>query len=220
MACKLNDCYQSDKKVFDLEAVTLNSDDALKCLRDEAIAILPMQNIKACNNLAEYFLKSTLNSSKKHKSSDSKETKNSKPFRSTFSTEPFAVPLERNFDKILKKTGSGLDCKPKSTGTSKKTKSDVFSKADQIEAKSGPIVVLKERMGKTVKVLTRRRRKVPFISRVLEYKGTLVLFDKHMNLYLRNVIESFSYTIENKLLKRARHRDSLMIRGDNIILVA
>lgn len=220
MACELNDCHQSDTKVFDLEVVTLNSDDALKCLRGEAIAIIPIQNIKACNNLDEYFLKSTLNSSKKHKSSDSNKTKNAKPFRSTFSAEPFAVPLERNFDKILKKTGPSSDCKSESIGISKKAKSDVFSKVDQVEAKSGPIVVLKERMGKTVKVLIRRRRNVPFISRVLEYKGTLVLFDKHMNLYLKNVIESFSYTIENKLLKRARHRDSLMIRGDNIILVS
>lgn len=219
MAGEPNDCSQSETQVFDVETVILKPEEALKCLRDEAIATIPMENIKACNNLDEYFVKSTLNSQKKHKASHGKEARSSRPFRSSFSSEPFAVPLERNIDKILKKTDS-TDCEPESTSSSRKINSDVFSKADQIEAKSGPIVVLKERMGKTVKVLIRRRRKVPFISRVLEYKGTLVLFDKHMNLYLKNVIESFSYTIGEKLLKRARHRDSLMIRGDNIIVVS
>lgn len=215
---KPRDHIPSANKQFNLESVVLKPEEALECLTGLSEVILPIQNVRACNNLDEYFVKSTMNSRKKHKPDDSSTVKRSKPFQSTFSKEPFAVPLVRNFEKILKKDENGEPIKGTYT-IAKKVKSDVFSRIEQIEPKSGPLAILKKRMGKSTKVLIRRRRKVPYISRVIEYKGILVTFDKHMNLYLKDVIESFTYTVGSKTLKRARHRENLMIRGDNIILI-
>lgn len=201
---------EGEMATIDLEEVILTPEDALKCLTDEVNVILPTPNVRACNNLDEYFAKST-----------SKSPKSQSSRRLATPREPFAVPLVRNFHKILKKasdsqspTALGLVHKPK------KVRPDVFSKVEAIEDTSGPLVLLKKRVDQVVKVLIRRRRKVPYISRTIEYKGTLSLFDKHMNLYLRDVIESFKYTLNGQLLKRARHRDGILIRGDNIILIS
>lgn len=124
----------------------------------------------------------------------------------------------RNFERVLRKTedGSsiGLVHRPR------KSRPDIFSKLDQLDPASGPIYSLKERLNQKVKVLIRRRRKVNYISRVIEYKGTLTMFDKHMNLVLSDVIESFIYSLNDKVMKRARHRNNILIRGDNIILVS
>lgn len=108
----------------------------------------------------------------------------------------------------------GLVYKPK------RCRPDIFTRLEQIDQTSGPIYSLKECLNQAVKVLIRRRRKINFISRVIEYRGTLVIFDKHMNLILKDVIESFVYSIDDKVLKRARHRDCILIRGDNIILIS
>lgn len=213
---------QAGKSPYDLCSSVLTQDDFLRCLRDEADVILPTPNAKACNNLDEYLYKSTCGSSKVRNSTtqdaaaiSSKQQSSSKKTQS----EPFAVPLVRNFDRILKKTDDLLGECPGLVTRKRKQKSDVFSRLDQIQSASGPINVLKNRLNQYIKVLIRRRRKVPYISRVIEYKGELALFDKHMNLFMKDVIESFTYSLDGKIHKRARHRDSLFIRGDNIILV-
>lgn len=222
---------ECDKKLMSLESELLSQADAIQCLNGQIEVILPMPNVNACNNLDEYFMKSTLskqkaqrsNQNNSNSSSSSKSEFNHKTTASNFFQQPFAAPLVRNFDKILKKTDDGqvMRGSPQLLNLVKrKSKADVFSKADKLGPSSGPIVLLKSKIDCIVKVLIRRRRKVPYLSRTIEYKGTLILFDKHINLYLKDVIESFKYTQGEKLLKRARYRDNILLRGDNIILVS
>lgn len=214
MAVNDNDCkIQSDIGAIDLESEFLKLDDAIKCLTGEVQVILPMPNVRACNNLDEYFIKSTHGSQRPQKQV---------PSSSKLLQEPFAVPLVRNFERILKKptTNETDQATTLLSRVIQKRKSDVFSRTEQLEDTSGPLVLLKRNLNRTIRVLIRRRRNVPYISRVIEYKGVLVLFDKHMNLYLNDVFESFAYKLDGKMLKRTRHRDSLLIRGDNIILIS
>lgn len=207
-----------ERPVFDLERVTLTADDIIKCLNGELDIILPTPGVKPCNNLEEYLHKSTLNTRTPDRRRSSGQFK--PPPRA-----PFAVPLVRNFERNLKRPTGNEQLTP---GTSlglvrklRKKRPDVFSRMDEIETSSGPLSQLKEGLNKTIKVLIRRRRKVPYISRTIEYKGKLMMFDKHMNLYMSDVIESFKYkTDDDKILKRARHRRDILLRGDNIILVS
>lgn len=124
----------------------------------------------------------------------------------------------RQFERILKKqedgTPVGLVYRPR------RSKPDIFSKTEQLGPSSGPIFMLKQHVNQNVKVLIRRRRKIAYISRVIEYRGRLIMFDKHMNLALADVIESFVYKRGEQILKRARHRDNILLRGDNIILIS
>lgn len=140
---------------------------------------------------------------------------------SSFSGEQLAVPLKRNFDRILKKNSVESDFGTTAFFNSKPRKllNDVFNRVDRIERPSG-LAFLKNRLNSQIKVIIRRRRNCPFISRVIEYKGILNMFDKHMNLYMSDVIESFTYKMDEKLIKRARHRYNIFLRGDNIILVS
>lgn len=204
---------EESPQIFDLETFRLSENDALKCLQNPSTVILPCPNVRACNNLNEYLLRSTsgLNRSQLNSSQPSSSKKR------CFSNEPFAVPLVRNFDRILKTSTEVGSITTALSNKIRKLKPDVFSRADSM---TGPLSLLKARMNETVKVLIRRRRKVPYISRIIEYRGTLVLFDKHMNLCLENVIESFTYADGDKIMKRARHRDNLIVRGDNVILVS
>lgn len=213
------------KQVFDFCSAILTPDECLKCLNRKADVVIPTPNAKACNNLEEYLYKST-GGLRKNKSavkktpSNQASTSGSLPSASILSqSTPFAVPLVRNFDKILKKQDNLLGECPGLVAKVRKKRADVFTKVEQIQPDAGPINVLKNRLNQHIKVLIRRRRKVPFISRVIEYRGELILFDKHMNLYMKNVVETFSYALNGKLHKRARHRDDLFLRGDNIILV-
>lgn len=211
---------------IDLTSHKLTTDEALKCLTGDYNVIVPTASAQVCNNLDEYLYKSTANARKTpNRSSDA--SLESRRRSSRGSQEPFAVPLVRNFEKILKSAESrklpsqGSNSDPEQQASRpKRTKPDVFSRAESLETNSGPFSHLKSRMGKTVKVIIRRRRKVPFISRIIEYKGRLIIFDKHMNLHLGDVIESFTYLKQGKTFKRARHRESIVLRGDNIILIA
>lgn len=215
----------SEKRTIDLAKVKLTPDEALTCLTDcQVDVILPSPSVKACNNLEEYFYRSTLNLKKSQSQS---HTKSSKPQRSakknhSFSSEVLAVPLTRNFDRILKRRDSGDEFGSTSMFITrpKKIQQDVFYKATHTE-KSSALNFLKERLGKKVKIQIRRRRKCPFISRVLDYRGKLVLYDKHMNVFLEDVIESFAYkSSDSMVVKRARHRANLFLRGDNIIVIS
>lgn len=219
---------REDMRLYDLCSAKLSREDFLKCLRLEADVILPTPNAKPCNNLQEYLYRSTrgsrtsqgstsINSTTQDTAAGSSKQQPSSSRRTQ--SEPFAVPLVRNFDRILKKTDDLLGDCPGLVTPRRKQQPDVFSRVNQIQSASGPINVLKDRLNQYIKVLIRRRRKVPYISRVIEYKGELILFDKHMNLLMKDVIESFKYSLDGKIHKRARHRDSLFIRGDNIILV-
>lgn len=197
-----NQLLNEDLRTIDLGINVLTIESAIECLRGDVDVVLPIPKAKPCNNLDEYFLKSTSNSQK----------------NLSKKTEPFAVPLVRNFDKILKKPSTDGEKDLGFIHRSKKKK-DVFSKSTSIELSSGRPPVLAQRLNQVVKVLIRRRRKVPYISRVIEYTGTLVMFDKHMNLYLQDVVESFTYSSGDNLLKRARFRENILVRGDNIILI-
>lgn len=197
------------KRIIDLSKTKLTNDEALDCLtNDQVEVVLPNPSVKACNNLDEYFLKST----NKTKVSTKKISPNQ---------EPLAVPLVRNFDRILKKKNNsdGSETTSLLIHRPRKTQQDVFQKVAKVSDNSS-LVFLKNRLNRKIKVVIRRRRKCPYISRVLSYKGQLVLFDKHMNLYLDDVIESFAYHPYDKLIKRARHRKSIMLRGDNIIMIS
>lgn len=209
-------------RTIDLGSDLLTPADALDCLIGPINVILPSPNVTACNNLNEYFAKSTAGLHKAQSSGlESSTSKNLKDSKSKFSQQPFAVPLVRNFDRILKKNDNE-ECQPGTKTVSsqqKKVKQDVFTKTEKSASTLGPLLLLRERLDKPVKVIVRRRRKVPYISRVIEYKGTLILFDKHMNVYLKDVIESFKYSLGGQILKRARHRDDTLIRGDNVILI-
>lgn len=226
--------FENVRKVYDLTLTKLTPDQALECLltHDDSLVSLPTPNVRACNNLDEYMLKSTskssnitangklLSSTSEPKYYDCANRFKKSTGSTSFSNEPLATPLNRNFDRILKKTkNADGELVPVPLYSTKKAKiqQDVFSKMDTA---SLGLSLLKDKLDKKVKILIRRRRKCPYISRVIEYMGQLVLFDKHMNIYLRNVIESFSYNIGDKLVKRARHRDNIMIRGDNIILIS
>jgi small nuclear ribonucleoprotein (snRNP)-like protein len=218
----MDNSFDATKPYFDLSTSRLTTDDAIKCLKGEYNVVVPTPNAKPCNNLDEYLYKSTLNARKTAKG-DSKQQGTSESQlrrRSTGSNEPFAVPLVRNFERILKNTFQDARASPGSMAVRpKRARADVFTKTEQIDAYSGPLSHLKKRLNKVVKVMIRRRKKVPYISRIIEYKGTLTMFDKHMNMFLEDVIESFKYQKDGKLLKRGRHRDGIMIRGDNVIMV-
>lgn len=216
------------KQTFDLEKDLLSAEEARECLiQGEDIVKLPVTSVTACANLDEYFARST--AKKKRTSSCSSSRTSSCRLRDSSASisrpeQPLSVPLVRNFDRILKKPN--VDCHQESSALlniisrPRQKKPDLFSRLDKLDQSKGPLLHLKRNVDKTVKVLIRRRRKVPYISRTIEYKGTLVLFDKHMNLFLRDVIESFKYHLNGKLMKRARHRDKVFIRGDNVILVS
>lgn len=160
--------------------------------------LLPNPDAKICNNLDEYLYRSTVNAQK------------GKTISKGHRKEPFGVPLVRNFERILKRNDESTPLQ------AKRIRPDVFSRTET----SGPLSHLRSRMGQTITVLIRRRRKVPYLSRKIEYKGKLVLFDKHMNLFLENASESFLYQKEGRVLKRTRTRGGIIIRGDNVILVA
>jgi small nuclear ribonucleoprotein (snRNP)-like protein len=216
-----NYSFDETKPYFDLSTSKLTVEDAIKCLTGEYNVIVPTPNA----NLDEYLHKSTVNARRTSRDEYGLQTTSKKnPRRASNPSEPFAVPLVRNFERILKKTANSTQdvlASPSSMPTRpKKAKSDVFTKTEQIETNSGPLSHLKKRLNQVVKVIIRRRKKVPYISRVIEYKGILTMFDKHMNMFLKDVIESFNYQRDGKLLKRGRHRDGIMIRGDNVILVA
>lgn len=212
---------------IDLTSHELTTNEALRCLIGELDIEVPVPSAKVCNNLDEYLYKSTANA-RKTPIDDSKSgcQNRRRHSRDSFhSQEPFAVPLVRNFEKILKKgnlDSSQLDSTDAELTVSrpKRAKPDVFSRSEADGSTLGPLSLLKGKKGKVVKVLIRRRRKVPYISRTIEYKGTLVLFDKHMNLYLNDALESFTYTQEGRILKRARFRLGVIIRGDNVIVVS
>lgn len=217
----MDESFDATRPYFDLSTSKLTPDEAIKCLTGEYNVIVPTPSARPCNNLDEYLHKSTLNTRKTP--NDAKQTTSKKNSRRVSnSSEPFAVPLVRNFERILKKTNGSqeVQASPSSMPTKpKKARSDVFSKTEQIETNSGPLSHLKKRLNQKVKVLIRRRKKVPYVSRIIEYKGTLTMFDKHMNMFLKDVIESFKYQKDGKLLKRGRHRDGIVVRGDNVILV-
>lgn len=224
---------EDDQLTLNLESITLSSDESAKYLTGEMEITAPNSNNEARNSLDKYNVRGTTNGSIPNQSSrdgmkarGSSSNKMSDSDSSQSNSVPFVPPLVRNFERILKKPENlegntqasaaplGMVYKPR------KTRADVFSKIQQLESKSGPIIHLRHRLNQIVNVLIRRRRKVPYISRVIDYKGTLVLFDKHMNLYLEDVIESFKYSRDDEIRKRARHRDSILLRGDNIILIS
>ena len=208
---------------FDLSTTKLTPGDAIKCLTGEYNVIVPTPNVRPCNNLDEYFHRSTLNSRKTTKNNHDRSLNSSRSGSRRVSQpcEPFCVPLVRNFEKILKKSSPSEEASPSLLPTRpKKARPDLFNRTEKIEANSGPLSHLRNRMNAPVKVIIRRRKKVPYISRVIEYKGTLIMFDKHMNLYLKDVIETFTYENDGKILKRGRHRDGIILRGDNVILIA
>lgn len=214
--------YDAKRSTIDLSATKLTAQDAFKCLVGEYNVIVPTPNARPCNNLDEYFYKSTVNvrrpKNDQNRSTSFMSTTTKKPAKPN---EPFSVPLVRNFEKILRRSTPVGDASPSLLPTRpKKPKPDLFTRTNQIDTNSGPMSYLKGRLNNTVKVMIRRRKKVPYISRVIEYKGTLSMFDKHMNMYLKDVIETFKYELNGKLLKRGRHRDGIIVRGDNIILVA
>lgn len=214
------------KKSISLESDILSHDDAILCLTDQIDVVVPVPDVGVCNNLDEYFIKSTISTQRAQRISSNNPLKSLKSHNhlgTTSRTSPeqiFVTPQVRNFEKILKKTDDEQVTRNYQSSSSTRKKLDVFSKIEQLDPASGPLSLLKKKINSVVKVLIRRRQKVPFISRVIEYKGTLILFDKHMNLYLRDVIESFKYSQDEKLLKRARHRDDILVRGDNIILIS
>lgn len=199
---------------IDLSKSLLTAEDAFRCLTDAHVKIiLPSPNARACNNLGEYFQKSTQNLPRNQNRNKSKTP--------SYHNETLAVPLVRNFDRILKKPSNSDEFGKTSflIDRPRRVQHNVIDKAQNV--KSNPnLIFLRDRINEKVKILIRRRRKCPYISRVIEYKGKLVLFDKHMNLFLDDVIESFSYNSGDKLIKRARHRESVMLRGDNIIMVS
>lgn len=222
--------HHQPRKIYDFEQDLLSPEQARECLiQDEDIVKLPVPSVKACDSLDEYFSRSTAKKNRTSStcsSSSRNDSQNNKSLSTSITKheQPFSVPLVRNFDRILRKQS---DAGPLETSAllniiskPKKSKADLFTRLEQLDQSKGPLSHLKKNVDKVVKVLIRRRRKVPYISRTIEYKGTLVLFDKHMNLYLRDVIESFKYQIGGKLMKRARHRDRMFIRGDNVILVS
>lgn len=217
---------QSDDKrpKIELGSSKLTPDEAFKCLRGEYNVIVPTPNARPCNNLDEYFHRSTINARRTPKSGHNQSVCSSTSRSSRTLTQPqerFSVPLVRNFEKILRKTTPTGDASPSmQPSRPKKARHDLFSKTQQIKPNSGPLWHLKDRLNEPVKVIIRRRKKVPFISRVIEYKGTLGMFDKHMNMYLKDVVETFKYERGGKILKRGRHRDGIILRGDNVILVA
>lgn len=220
------EAQQSDTlKIYDLEQDLLTREEALECLRcGQDIVKIPVPSVKACDSLDEYFARSTAKKNRTSSCDSTRpESRSGNPNTSRYD-KPFSVPLVRNFDRILKKTNDV--CPEESSALlniiSKQTrvKPDLFTRLEQLDQSKGPLLHLKKNVDKIVKVLIRRRRRVPYVCRTLEYKGTLVLFDKHMNLYLKDVIESFKYHLNGKLMKRARHRDNMFIRGDNVILVS
>lgn len=217
----LPDDLDLSKPQFDIGSTRLTSVDAVKCLTGEYNVVIPLPNARPCNNLDEYLHKSTINVRRTPKNdlnqtSTSKSSTTKKPVK-----VPFAVPLVRNFEKILKKSNPFSGDSPNNAPSRpKRAKTDIFTKTEQIGSDSGPMLLLKKRLNQQLKVLIRRRKKVPYISRVIEYRGKLVLFDKHMNLYLQDVVEMFKYEKDGKVFSRGRHRDAIILRGDNIILVA
>lgn len=182
---------------INLETTILTEHLAAKCFEPGTRVIIPMTNSQTCNSLSDYYNKSFGGKS---------------PRKSNF----FELPA-RNFASILldpSKDASEQDRRPK------KKRPDVFKKIDELDHRSGPLNLLKQSLGKTIKVKVRRRRKAPYISRVIDFKGTLILFDAHLNLLMEDVTESFTYELDNQLLVRAREKKSFFLRGDNIILIS
>lgn len=216
----------AEKKSINLESDIISHSDAILCLRDQIDVLVPFPDIGVCNNLDEYFLKSTISTQRAQQGSDiplkSSESENHLENTSiTFPEQIFVTPQIRNFEKILKKIDAGKVTRNYQLSSSiSRKKLDVFSKIEQLGPSSGPLFLLKSKVNTDIEVLIRRRRKVPFISRAIKYRGTLVLFDKHMNLYLKDVIESFKYSRDGKLAVRARHRYDMLVRGDNIISIS
>lgn len=133
------------RRTIQLETSLLTPDDALLCFRDEATIVLPNSTVPACNNLDEYYVKSTFGAKKTKKnitdvspSLGPSRTKRSN--NESFSNEPFAVPLVKNLDRILKKTETN-DCTNGTILMSKvnKTRPDIFSLTEKQEDTSGQI---------------------------------------------------------------------------------
>lgn len=216
-----------EQLVIDLETSILTKETALFCLttKNTNNVILPTPSAQIFNNLDEYFKRSC--PQKRHEPNQIDQLKKG------LLSSKYDPPPERNFDRILLKP----ECDPRQVTSSsssvvdnskdaqqqkiiKRSKPDVLSKADKLHEASGPLYQLKKFLNTNVCVLVRRRRTVPFVSRVIQLDGKLIMFDAHFNILLHDVEESFKYsTPDGRLEKRGRLKKKLFVRGDNIILV-
>lgn len=91
------------------------------------------------------------------------------------------------------------------------------------DAQNGPLSVLHKCLNASLKILIRRKR----VANIREEKfswieGTLVAFDKHMNLALVGVKEQYSRHLAkvNKTIVINKMIPQLFVRGDNVLLVS
>ncbi|UXI17207.1 hypothetical protein NH340_JMT03150 [Sarcoptes scabiei] len=167
---------------------------------------IPVPEAPVFNNLDEYYRKSVhkrneslLNSGPKQNSSSVvKEIENKRLLNSI-----------RN-EKVIKSTPKNI---------SKLT--DVIQKMSN---EHGPLSILYRSLNSSIKVLVRRMKASNLREERFSWiTGHLMAFDKHFNLILMNVIESYRHQMREKknheiyLIKKSTKQ--LLIRGDNIILI-
>ena len=154
---------------------------------------VPVPEAKVFNNLAEYYSKTF----PKKSESSAKES-------------------HTNVARFSKWTSRGVD-------NTEKRAYNPISVFDKMKLSKGPISILYCSLNNQIKVLVRRRKNC-FLreERFCWINGTLLAFDKHFNLALKDVCEQFTHrdNVKETIVKIKKLSNQLFIRGDNIILVS
>lgn len=199
----------SEEKQVSADEIRLDSEnfDAKKALLSDFNVILPCPNAKTFNNLAEYFSKTF------------GKNKNDKQLLDAAKCEIPILSAKERFAKFIKPK---LEDEPSSIqSVSKKKLSTVLSKMDDAEFK-GPISLLHKSLNCRVKVFVRRRKHDNFgTARFAWLSGLLIVFDKHFNLVLSDVEESFkTLNQERQEVEVLNKTNKLFVRGACVLLVS
>ncbi|KAI2805486.1 hypothetical protein RDWZM_008742 [Blomia tropicalis] len=189
-------------KVIDLADEVIDPNEVL--FNDNVVVNVPAPEAKTFNNLAEYYSKTF------GKKNEEKFEQNINERLNTASTS-----MERFANFKLKQNDETEVPRMK-----RRTKSNlcIFDKMNQ---STGPLSILYRSMGKQLKIFVRRRKICSSKEERFSWlTAHLVAFDRHLNLALQDVVETFSHQLNSKhsvmIQKRTRQ---MLIRGDNVVLV-
>lgn len=176
----------------DLESETF---DAKTCLlEDEMRVIIPIPNARTFNNIDEYYSK-TFSKINAEKQLPSNSCEKLEPFQRTLQiVESVSTHKRRELQTVLTK----------------------------MRQTNGPYFLLYKSLNNRIKVLIRRRRKVQLFSgRFGWISGLLIAFDKHYNLAMTDVDETYSQINKNnQKVDVNNHIKQLFVRGDNVVLIS
>lgn len=181
-----------DKTEINLDSEEIDPNRVL--FDNECIVNIPVPEAKVFNNLAEYYS----NTFARKKSISSTSTPNIRP--QTLKVEN----ISQKNDKV--QTQMPI----------RKKLSDVIQR---MNSSHGPLSTLYRSLNHVIKVFIRRRRNAASRKERFSWiTGTVIAFDKHLNLSLKDATEEYFHHNLNITIKK--HSKHMLIRGDNVVLLS